>query len=317
MEPECAGETPVVTAPEWPEGRFTSVAAGTKHMCVLREDGAAVCWGNAFYGQTSVPEGERFQFISSGARHVCGLREDRSVTCWGENSFGKAPALSPKVSPVADAPNAGDILGAAAATMDSIEWYHFESDLMYLIVANNGVFAWSQLKFDGDFVALDQWRATMKMPEGIEGDFLKPPPDNPYSKEGVKIIHVGDTQYHLDPQSDEWQSRDVDRFDLMGMLNVPIDTSAVTHVSLDGRAILDGVEVYVLSGTTASGPISYSKSSGRDPTFHFRYWIGVEDSMIRRMTVEHETAPDVPAPPYRVNTNLTDFGKQFKIEAPK
>ena len=39
--------------------------------------------GNNDFGQTEVPDSDRFVSISSGYEHTCGLRSDGSVACWG------------------------------------------------------------------------------------------------------------------------------------------------------------------------------------------------------------------------------------------
>ena len=67
--------------------RFVSVRPGGNHSCGLRVDGSVICWGYDSYGQLSVPEGESFIQISAGSGHTCGLREDGSVACWGDGDL--------------------------------------------------------------------------------------------------------------------------------------------------------------------------------------------------------------------------------------
>ena len=72
-----------------------TIRGGTQHVCGLRKDGAAVCWGlepaeddgsiaSINYGQANPPEGERFKEISCGESHTCGLRTDGTLLCWGK-----------------------------------------------------------------------------------------------------------------------------------------------------------------------------------------------------------------------------------------
>ena len=48
------------------------------------DDGRAVCWGRDFTNVvTDTPADERFVEISTGYFHVCGIRTDRTAYCWG------------------------------------------------------------------------------------------------------------------------------------------------------------------------------------------------------------------------------------------
>ena len=69
----------------------TSLSTGWDHICALREDGAAECWGVNRYGQSTPPD-ETFVAISAGGHTTCALREDGEVKCWGQNSYVPPPA---------------------------------------------------------------------------------------------------------------------------------------------------------------------------------------------------------------------------------
>ena len=40
--------------------RFVAISSGLAHVCGLRPDGSAVCWGLDSVGQASPPKNERF-----------------------------------------------------------------------------------------------------------------------------------------------------------------------------------------------------------------------------------------------------------------
>ena len=61
-----------------------ALAAGGRHSCAIRSDGAATCWGHNYYGQSDAPDGT-FEAIAAGNRHTCALRTDNTITCWGSN----------------------------------------------------------------------------------------------------------------------------------------------------------------------------------------------------------------------------------------
>lgn len=59
-----------------------TISAGLRHTCGVLSDHTVVCWGNNFWGQSEVPEGQ-FTAVAAGTFFSCGLRTDRTVTCWG------------------------------------------------------------------------------------------------------------------------------------------------------------------------------------------------------------------------------------------
>ena len=67
--------------------KVTSLSSGLHHTCALRNDGAPVCWGSDYYGQTAPPEGELLASISSAGEYTCGLRKEGSAVCWGSSAF--------------------------------------------------------------------------------------------------------------------------------------------------------------------------------------------------------------------------------------
>jgi alpha-tubulin suppressor-like RCC1 family protein len=80
-----------------------TLAVGGHHICRLRGDGIALCWGRADAGQvgadstpvtsepTPVSAGDtRFQSITAGGLHTCALTPDGEPWCWGQNDAGQA-----------------------------------------------------------------------------------------------------------------------------------------------------------------------------------------------------------------------------------
>jgi len=76
------------------------IAAGSNHSCALLDTGAAVCWGDDTYGQSSPPDRVGFSprgpasatpgQISAGDRHTCAIAQGTgAAVCWGDNSRGQ------------------------------------------------------------------------------------------------------------------------------------------------------------------------------------------------------------------------------------
>ena len=75
---------------EPPEGTFTSISAGSNHVCALATDGTPVCWGSESAGRSSPPDGVKLTSISAGFDHTCGLTADGTPVCWGNDRDGQS-----------------------------------------------------------------------------------------------------------------------------------------------------------------------------------------------------------------------------------
>lgn len=93
---------------------ITQVTTGANHTCVLRDDGAVVCFGANGSGQlglgdtanrgdqsgemgtalatVQLPAGTKARAITAGAAHTCALLDDDSIVCWGGNADGQLGA---------------------------------------------------------------------------------------------------------------------------------------------------------------------------------------------------------------------------------
>jgi alpha-tubulin suppressor-like RCC1 family protein len=84
-----------------PVGTFTSVGAGQYHGCAVKGDGTLACWGSDTYKQISNMPGGTFTSLSAGYYHACGVRSDGTLACWGQNAYLQASPPSGTFTSVA------------------------------------------------------------------------------------------------------------------------------------------------------------------------------------------------------------------------
>lgn len=91
-----------------PGRRAVAISAGDFHTCVIRDDGALVCWGFGSGGQLGYGNsqdvgddetpgargpvdmnGHAVQAVSGGKGHTCVVRDDGTVRCWGFGADGR------------------------------------------------------------------------------------------------------------------------------------------------------------------------------------------------------------------------------------
>jgi hypothetical protein len=75
-----------------PNSGFTQVGAGGYHTCGLKNDGSVACWG--YYDDLPAPN-SGFTQVSAGGFHTCGLKNDSSIACWGDNYYGQSTVPPP------------------------------------------------------------------------------------------------------------------------------------------------------------------------------------------------------------------------------
>jgi len=69
---------------------WLSVSTGHSHSCGLTADRLLRCWGHLTFGLGNAPPGYRWAELSVGHYHACGLVEgEGAVLCWGMNYHGE------------------------------------------------------------------------------------------------------------------------------------------------------------------------------------------------------------------------------------
>jgi len=83
--PAAKGAEAKLLVAEGAEHTYTQIASTNLHLCALRDDGSAVCWGHASQKRRCIltPPDGAFVQIDTGVYGGCGVRADGSVDCWG------------------------------------------------------------------------------------------------------------------------------------------------------------------------------------------------------------------------------------------
>lgn len=71
-------------------GPFQALAVGPYHVCVLRRDGTAACYGRNWHYRDSPPIETAFTQIAAGDNHSCGITTEGVLECWGAGLPGAA-----------------------------------------------------------------------------------------------------------------------------------------------------------------------------------------------------------------------------------
>ncbi len=92
------------TAVSGTSATWSSVAGGTEHLCGIRTDGTAWCWGNGASGRLGngatsnsnvpvavggSPTGTAWSTLAPLGEASCGLRNDHTIWCWGSDYYGE------------------------------------------------------------------------------------------------------------------------------------------------------------------------------------------------------------------------------------
>ncbi|KAA8538766.1 hypothetical protein F0562_028339 [Nyssa sinensis] len=64
-------------------GRYSVIAAGSRHACAISLNASLECWGEKVGVQ---PQGQ-FTSLALGENRSCAMMPNGTVTCWGENNF--------------------------------------------------------------------------------------------------------------------------------------------------------------------------------------------------------------------------------------
>jgi hypothetical protein len=99
-------------------------------------------------------------------------------------------------------------------------------------------------------------------------------------------------------------------------VTVEIEPSVVQDLVSLGRVTLDGRSLYHLEGAVPMRVLSTGETDGMEGWLRAEYWIDMEDSLLRRLTLEGEF-PGGQDGAFRWTIRYSEFGKRVVIDAPE
>ena len=206
--------------------------------------------------------------------------------------------------------SARSVLEAAVEAAETVESYHSELDVKIGSATEEGQF---ELTYGlvVDYQAPDGWRAEVTVTVPLQGSIE------------VQMVSIDDTVYGTNPDTGRWELVPTESFSIVSLDLLAEDAiTGIAGLSVQGVEELDGADVYRIAGTLPAGAVATTTSlgtliDGGEGDLSVVYWIGVDDSLIRRFTGEGELEFDAGIKvSVSVTADFSDFGKDVVIEAP-
>ena len=225
------------------------------------------------------------------------------------------PTPEPTATPAQELQTAQEVLDAASAAMASVETGSVRMEIESTL--DGPIFFETKIVVHGDFQAPDRSRFTTIATSG--GSSLE-----------YDSIVIGMEGYQENPFSGVWEASP-DAFIFLGeashlgKLDLGLETEVVELITLVGVVDLDGVSVYYLSGALPADAAadlvgdSSLENKAYDAPVETEMWIGVEDSLVRKLGVRFKQTDAISGTSLAGQTIMTfsDYGKAVDIQAPE
>ena len=227
------------------------------------------------------------------------------------------PEPSPTPTPTPEPPSAQELLDATTAAMKNVESGHGEVDIA---------------------VKLTQANETVDMAMSVVGDFQVPDRNQAelsFNAGGVTVefeaITIGDKTFMTDFITGEWTALPKlptpfgNELLAAGAFGTDFGPEVAQGFVLVGEETLDGESVYRVRGPVSGEVLAEMLN---DPSIgngegEVEYWIGVEDSLVRRVVIEMEITEDDPITNSTIMlemtavTVLSDYNQPVDIREPE
>ena len=217
----------------------------------------------------------------------------------------------PATQPAPDDIDIEALLESAALAMADVDTFHFEMD-MTIKAGVEGMSMEILLNMVGDFQLPDRSKGTME-----------------YTLAGLNIqteyVQIGTAFYVTDPFTGEWvaatEGESVLPFDSTTMFLEPALDIQLQDLALLGVETLDGVQTLRVSGLVPASMFAMGIEGVED--LQAELWVGVEDHLVRRMSITGELSGDLlgmgSGQPGALSLimNLSNYNAPVTIEAPE
>ena len=217
------------------------------------------------------------------------------------------PAPSADLTPSGESLSPRDILSAAHTSMSALDSYHAELRL-----------AWVDNETDTGFALCVRSAIDFQAPDRVQGHY------SAYDRRGehaIEIISIGHSVYRAYPPTGKWEWASLPPVDSANLLEILDDTTAdPSDSSIVGIERLNDVEVYRIGGTvSAQAFYNIASISGEsDLSLRTVFWVGVEDSIVRKVSAEgvNDDAESFPIS-ISITIEYSAFDEEIVIEAPE
>ena len=201
------------------------------------------------------------------------------------------------------------ILQAANDAMAAADSYHVDLDLETAGHVEGNNLSTAQ-RIIMDFQAPDSLRACVTPAAVVLADFH------------FYTLIVGGVRYDSDSADGVWETSEwLNPFAGLPVFNEFLADHVVADLrglSVDGMQTLNGASVYRFSGTLPTATLSSLTQHDHQGELQVAYWVGVDDSLVRRFTadgiLEYENIPNVN---FTMTIDISGFGQEVVIEAPE
>ena len=217
------------------------------------------------------------------------------------------PAPSAILPPMEAPPTPQSVLDAAVEAMGKVESYHMEVAQYITPEGNEEEKATIRLVIDSQYP--DRLRLCVSHSDS-SGMFE------------YQIVGIGDVEYTADTYSSEWE---IDEFSghVFDFLDFTDDAvlSNIKQPSVEGSEIIDDVKVHLVTGTVTAASMGSTSLMGANDMvgtgeFKVAYWIGVDDSLVRRFVAEGDLELDgEEGIDLFMSVEVSDFG-EVRVKAP-
>ena len=193
-----------------------------------------------------------------------------------------AAATSPAASPD-DTPDA--IIDAAVTGMRALKTFHADVDAAFKVVQTEASFRMDEQTFGSEFPV--RFTADFQAPDRSDGKLLL---SLGFVALELSIITIGDDAYITNPETGVWERYPLiytglpDPYDLA---LPPADISRYSDIQVVKDETLDGVQTRHIRANLRDSVLGSAYDN-----LYVEMWIGIEDNLIRRLTMAGETTVD-------------------------